>query len=120
MHTGAEIPHVGPETSLTDGMLEMSGKGLGMTGICDGNGKLLGVFTDGDLRRTLDHGVDVRSATMQQVMTAGARTVAPDMLAAEAVHIIEKHKINALLVVDEAGTLVGALNIHDLFRAGVM
>ena len=120
MHTGDEIPAVTPDTSLTDGMLEVSGKGLGMTGICDADGKLVGVFTDGDLRRTLDHGVDIRTATMEQVMTAGAKTVSPGMLAAEAVHIIEQHKINALLVTDDTGRLVGALNIHDLFRAGVM
>ncbi len=119
MHTGGEVPRVGPATSLSDGLLEMTSKGLGMTAICGDNGELLGVFTDGDLRRTLDNGTDVRAASMADVMTTGAKTATPDMLAAEAVHLLEHNKINALLVVDD-DKVVGALNVHDLFRAGVM
>lgn len=120
MHTGDEIPQVTATTSLSDGLLEMTGKGLGMTGICSADGALLGVFTDGDLRRTLDQGVDVRSVSMADVMTTGCKTATPEMLAAEAVHLLEQHKISALLVVDADNKVVGALNIHDLFRAGVM
>jgi arabinose-5-phosphate isomerase len=120
MHTGEEIPHVGAGASLSQGMLEMTRKGLGMTAICSANGQLQGVFTDGDLRRALDRDIDVRSATMAELMTKGGKTAAPEMLAAEAVHILEQNKINALLVVDSNNKVVGALNIHDLFRAGVM
>ncbi|MBT8422469.1 MAG: KpsF/GutQ family sugar-phosphate isomerase, partial [Gammaproteobacteria bacterium] len=120
MHTGDEIPVVSEQTSLSDGLLEMTGKGLGMTGVCATDGTLLGVFTDGDLRRTLDQGSDIRGVSMADVMTTGGKTATPDMLAAEAVHILEQHKISALLVVDDENKVVGALNIHDLFRAGVM
>jgi len=120
MHTGDEIPRVAPDASLSQGMLEMTSKGLGMTAICTEGGQLQGVFTDGDLRRALDRDVDIRSATMAELMTEGGKTAAPEMLAAEAVHILEKNKINALLVVDGNNKVVGALNIHDLFRAGVM
>ncbi len=120
MHTGNEIPRVDAGASLSQGMLEMTGKGLGMTAICADDGALLGVFTDGDLRRALDRDVDIRSATMAELMTKGGKTAAPEMLAAEAVHILEQNKINALLVVDGNNKVVGALNIHDLFRAGVV
>jgi len=120
MHTGDEIPQVMEDTSLSDGLLEMTSKGLGMTGICSADGNLLGVFTDGDLRRALDQNVDVHAASMADVMTAGCKTATPEMLAAEAVHMLEQHKISALLVVDADNQVVGALNIHDLFRAGVM
>jgi arabinose-5-phosphate isomerase len=120
MHTGDEIPHVSARTSLADGLVEMTSKGLGMTAVTDDSGKLLGLFTDGDLRRTLDQRADLHSATMEQVMTSGCKTANPGMLAAEAVHLLEQHKINALVVVDDNNQLVGALNVHDLFRAGVM
>ncbi len=120
MHTGDEIPRVDAGASLSQGMLEMTGKGLGMTAICADDGELLGVFTDGDLRRALDRDVDIRSANMAELMTKGGKTAAPEMLAAEAVHILEQNKINALLVVDGNNKVVGALNIHDLFRAGVV
>jgi arabinose-5-phosphate isomerase len=120
MHTGDEIPVVSPQTSLSDGMLEMTGKNLGMTAVCAADNRLMGIFTDGDLRRAFDQGLDVHTANMEQVMTAGGKTATPEMLAAEAVHILEQNKINALLVVDEDSRVVGALNIHDLFRAGVM
>jgi arabinose-5-phosphate isomerase len=120
MHTGDEIPVVSPQTSLSNGMLEMTSKKLGMTAVCNADKRLLGIFTDGDLRRALDQGLDVHTAGMEQVMTAGGKTATPEMLAAEAVHILEQNKINALMVVDEDSQVVGALNIHDLFRAGVM
>ena len=120
MHKGADVPAVGPDVSVTDGLLEMSEKGLGMTSVVDDDGKILGVFTDGDLRRALDGEIDVHKTTMAAVMHEGCVTVTPDMMAAEAVHILEEKKITSLLVADGDGRLVGALNIHDLFRAGVM
>lgn len=120
MRTGDDVPVVASETPVIGGLMEMSGKGLGMTAVADANGVLLGIFTDGDLRRCVDQGLDLQTATMQDVMTVDCRTVTPDSLAAEAVHVLEQFKINALVVVDEAGKINGALNVHDLFRAGVM
>lgn len=120
MRTGEQLPAVGPDTSLRDGLIEMSRKGLGMTAIVDSQGKVLGIFTDGDLRRTLDRDADLRSKSMADVMTPNPKTVRPDMLAAEAVHLLESSRITQLLVVDDQHVLVGALNVHDLFRAGVM
>ncbi|MBL8199024.1 MAG: KpsF/GutQ family sugar-phosphate isomerase, partial [Chromatiales bacterium] len=120
MHTGDGIPKVGPEDLLSTGLMEMSRKGLGMTAIVDAQNQLTGIFTDGDLRRVLDRGVDVHKTRMQDVMNSSCRSIAPGALAAEAVHLLEQFKINALLVVNPAGQVVGALNIHDLLRAGVM
>ncbi len=120
MHTGEDVPRVSPEVTLGEGLLEMTRKGLGMTAVVDVSGRVVSIFTDGDLRRTLDTGVDIRCTTMAEVTHPGCLTVTPGTLAAEAVHIIEQHKITALLVVDEREHLIGALNIHDLFRAGVM
>lgn len=120
MRTGEQLPAVGPDASLRDGLIEMSRKGLGMTAIVDSQGKVLGIFTDGDLRRTLDRDADLRSKSMADVMTPNPKTVRPDMLAAEAVHLLESSRITQLLVVDDQHVLVGALNVHDLFRAGVM
>jgi arabinose-5-phosphate isomerase len=120
MRTGAELPAVGPDTPLGAGLLEMSRKGLGMTTVVDSHRRVLGVFTDGDLRRALDGQIDVHSTSMGEVMTAGPKVARPRMLAAEAVHLMEAHRITALPVVDDDGVLVGALNVHDLLRAGVM
>jgi arabinose-5-phosphate isomerase len=120
MHVGDGIPRVAPETPLAKGLMEMTRKGLGMTAVIDAEGRLAGIFTDGDLRRILDRGIDVHRTTMREVMTAHCRTVAPGVLAAEAVHLLEQYKINGLLVVDESRTVVGAFNVHDLLRAGVM
>ncbi len=120
MRTGETLPRVGPQTRLGEGLLEMSRKGLGMTVIVDDGNRILGVFTDGDLRRALDAQVDVHSANMSEVMTSPCRTIAPQDLAAEAVHLMEVHRITALPVADEQGRLIGALNVHDLFRAGVV
>lgn len=120
MHTGADIPLVGPETALRDALLEMSRKRLGMTAIAEPDGRLLGIFTDGDLRRTLDRDIDVRRTKISEVMTVNGKTARADMLAAEAVRLMETHKINALVVVDEQQRIVGALNMHDLLRAGVV
>jgi arabinose-5-phosphate isomerase len=120
MHTGTKIPSVTEDVTLRDGLLEMTEKGLGMTAIVDSDQLVLGVFTDGDLRRTLDQGIDVHKTTMQSVMHRDCIVTSPDILAAEAVHVMDEKKITALLVVDSDNHLVGALNIHDLFRAGIM
>jgi arabinose-5-phosphate isomerase len=120
MRTGADLPAVRPETPLSGGLLEMSRKGLGMTTVVDEHNRVIGVFTDGDLRRALDGQIDVHSNRMGEVMTAGPKVARPRMLAAEAVHLMEAHRITALPVVDDDGVLVGALNVHDLLRAGVM
>lgn len=120
MHTGDKIPRVRLETTVRDAMLEVTAKGLGMTAVVDDNDRLAGVFTDGDLRRMLDRRVDVYETPISRCMTPNCKTVSPQVLAAEAVNVIETNKITALLVVDEDQRLVGALNIHDLFRAGVM
>ncbi len=120
MHTGERIPAVGRDVSLRDALLEMSAKGLGMTAIVDDADRILGIFTDGDLRRTLDAGADIRETPISEVMHTNCKTASQDMLAAEALHMLEENKITGLLVVDDDGALVGALNIHDLFREGLM
>jgi arabinose-5-phosphate isomerase len=119
MRTGAQIPTVRVDTTLAEGLLEVTSKGLGMTAIVDDSMRVLGVFTDGDLRRALDRAADLRATRMDQVMTAGPKSVLPSTLAAEAVHLMETHRITSLIVLDDQGRLVGALNVHDLLRAGV-
>ena len=120
MHTDDAIPRVSIDTPLTEARVEMSRKGLGMTAIVDAQGKLAGVFTDGDLRRTIDHKIDLHDAVVRDVMTAGGKSVHPGMLAAEALQIMDSTKINALPVVNDDNDRVGALNMHDLLRAGVV
>ncbi|MDM9651927.1 KpsF/GutQ family sugar-phosphate isomerase [Pseudomonas sp. CW003PS] len=120
MHKGEALPCVQRGTSLRDALLEMTQKGLGMTVVLETDGRLAGIFTDGDLRRTLDKGIDVRQASIDEVMTPHGKTARAEMLAAEALKIMEDHKINALVVVDDQDKPVGALNMHDLLRAGVM
>jgi arabinose-5-phosphate isomerase len=120
MHSGKDLPQIPRGTSLSGALLEMSQKGLGMTTVLENDGRLAGVFTDGDLRRSLDRGIDVRTTIIDQVMTTHGRTARPHMLAAEALKVMEDHKISALVVVDEQDHPVGALNMHDLLRAGVM
>jgi len=120
MHTGTEVPIVMAEVALSEGLLEMTQKGLGMTAIVDDANRLQGVFTDGDLRRTLDGAIDIHNTRISEVMTRDCKTVEPDILAAEAVRFLEQYKINALIVVNGQKEVVGALNVHDLLRAGVM
>jgi arabinose-5-phosphate isomerase len=120
MRIGEHIPKVRADTTLADGLMEVTSKGLGMTAIVDEAGHVLGVFTDGDLRRALDRDADLRATRMDQVMTAAAKTADPGMLAAEAVHLMETHRITSLVVVDAERKIVGALNVHDLLRAGVI
>jgi len=120
MHKDNAIPAVKRGASLRDALMEMTAKGLGMTAVVDDEGRPVGIFTDGDLRRCLDRGIDVRSANIAEVMIPGGKRIAPDRLAAEALNLMEDNKINALLIVDEDERLCGALNMHDLLRAGVV
>lgn len=121
MHTGDAVPRVPPDATLSAALVEMSSKRLGMTAIVDEQDRLLGVYTDGDLRRTLnDPGIDLRRVHIGEVMTRAPRTITPDALATEAAQLMEAHKIQGLLVTDHDGRLVGALNIHDLLRARVV
>ena len=120
MHTGEQMPRSAPDDLLKDALLEMSRKGLGTTVVVDQDERVLGIFTDGDLRRTLDRQVDVHSARVAEVMTHHCKTVAPGTLAAEALRMMQQYKINALPVVNSAGKLAGVLNMHDLLRAGVL
>ncbi|WP_243039219.1 KpsF/GutQ family sugar-phosphate isomerase [Dyella sedimenti] len=121
MHTGEGIPAVPPNATLTEALMEMTRKHLGMTAVIDASKHLLGVFTDGDLRRALDDDdLDLRGATVAELMTRGPKTISADKLAIEAAQLMEKHQIHALLVVNDEQQVVGALNIHDLLRARVV
>ncbi|OIQ88899.1 arabinose 5-phosphate isomerase KdsD [mine drainage metagenome] len=120
MRQGAEIPRVVQGAALSGALLEMSRKGLGMTAVVDAAGRPSGIFTDGDLRRAFENGVDVATTEVDAVMHGRPYTILPHKLAVEAVELMEHHKINGLLVVDEQGVLVGALNMHDLLRAKVV
>jgi len=120
MRTGDNVPLVRDTALFSEALLEMSKKGLGMTAILDAGERVVGIFTDGDLRRTLERAPDTRVLKIDAVMTRNPRTIEPNKLAAEAVELMERYKINALLVVTESGELVGALNMHDLFRAKVI
>lgn len=120
MHEGEKLPVVGESASLKDALLEMTRKGLGMTAIVDGAGRLTGIFTDGDLRRTLEKSVDVHTAKIADLMTRNPKSIGPDRLAVEAVERMQELKINGLLVVDAGQKPVGALNMHDLLKAGVV
>lgn len=120
MRTGKDIPLVGTQATVSEALLEMSGKGLGMTGIINESGILAGIFTDGDLRRGLDHGLDIKTTLIRDAMTRNPKTVHPHILAVEALNLMDQKKITALMVVDNDNKPVGALNMHDLLRAGVM
>ncbi|ALN56555.1 MULTISPECIES: KpsF/GutQ family sugar-phosphate isomerase [Lysobacter] len=121
MHAGDDVPRVGADASVSQALVEMSHKRLGMTAVVDDDGRLIGLYTDGDLRRTLDdRGVDLRSTRIAEVMTRAPKTIGADALAVEAAQLMETHKISGLLVVDTERRVVGALNIHDLLRARVV
>ena len=121
MHGGDDVPRVRETATLSETLVEMSRKRLGMSAVVDADGRLLGLYTDGDLRRTLDDAaIDMRSTPISSVMTRTPKTIGSDALAVEAAQLMEAHKINALLVVDDGGRVVGALNIHDLLRARVV
>jgi arabinose-5-phosphate isomerase len=121
MHAGDDVPRVGADATLSEALMEMSRKRLGMTAVVDADGRLAGLFTDGDLRRTLDDpAMDVRTARIADVMTRHPRTIGADQLAVEAARLMETHKISGLIVVDDEQRPLGALNIHDLLRARVV
>lgn len=120
MRTGADVPKVAAHTPLSEGLMEVTRKGLGMTAIVDAEDHVLGVFTDGDLRRVLDRAADLKNTRMDEVMTRHAKTVQANTLAAEAVLLMETHRITSLVVVGPGDIIVGALNVHDLLRAGVV
>ena len=121
MRTGRELPTVGVDATLGEAVVEMSGKGMGMTAVVERDGRVAGIFTDGDLRRCLDRVRDLKAVNVADVMTRTPRTIGPDRLAIDCVELMETPpKVMALLVVDEDGRLVGALHLHDLFRARVV
>jgi arabinose-5-phosphate isomerase len=120
MHSGKEIPAVSQDTMLADAMLEISRKGLGMTAIVDEAQHVLGIYTDGDLRRTLEKRLDFSTTRIGSVMSRNPRSITPDALAVEAVRMMEEHNISQMLVVDADNRLVGALNMLDLLRAKVI
>ena len=119
MHTDEQIPIVQQDHKLALGLIEMSEKALGMTAVINDNDELVGIYTDGDLRRTLETNINIQTTLMREVMTEDCITVKPNLLAVKAVEIIQDNKITSLIVVKN-NKIVGALNIHDLFRAGVM
>jgi arabinose-5-phosphate isomerase len=121
MHAGDDVPRVDVTATLSEALVEMSRKRLGMTAVVDADGRLAGLFTDGDLRRTLDNpALDLRNARIADVMTRQPKTIGADQLAVEAARLMETHQISGLLVVDDEQRPVGALNIHDLLRARVV
>lgn len=119
MHAGDSIPRVLESTTLDDALMEITTKGLGMTSIIDADGALLGVFTDGDLRRVLDDEINIHQTRIEQIMTRNCITISRDILAAEALHIMEENKISALVAVDLKQRPEGVIHLHDLLRAGV-
>ena len=120
MHTGNEIPLIPESAFITDALLEMTEKKLGMTAIVDACNQVAGIFTDGDLRRTLAKNVDIHNTPISELMTSQCSVISEDILAAEAMQIMEQKKINALIVVDGQRLAIGALNMHDLIRAGIV
>jgi arabinose-5-phosphate isomerase len=120
MRTGAELPRVGPQASFVEMLGEMTGKGLGFAVVCDDGGRVLGIFTDGDLRRLIERGADLRGLRAPDVMHRQPKCVSPDALAVDAADLMEEHRITSVLAVDAAGRLVGALNTNDLMRAKVI
>jgi arabinose-5-phosphate isomerase len=120
MRSGLDVPQVQAGTSFTELMREMGLKGLGASAVVDENQQVLGIFTDGDLRRLVEQGVDLRSLSAGQVMHSRPQTIRTDALAVDAVALMERHRINSILVVDDGGRLCGALNTNDLMRAKVI
>ena len=120
MHCGAEVPAVSVNDLISDVLVEMTEKKLGMTAVLDDSGQVIGVFTDGDLRRMLEKNLDFHITSVSEVMTSPCLMIQEDILAAEAMQVMEAKKINALIIVDEHNKLVGALNMHDLLRAGIV
>lgn len=120
MHQGEQLPCVTLETTLSEALIEMTSKKLGITCIVDESGKLIGIFTDGDLRRSLQQDIDIRQTRMQEVINRTCKTVSPDTLAVDAFNLMENAKITSLAVVNSAHQLLGILHLHDLLQAGVI
>jgi arabinose-5-phosphate isomerase len=120
MRAGDKVPAVAPTTAITDAIVAMSRGGLGLVAITDAANQVLGIFTDGDLRRAFERRIDLQQGDIASVMHPSPRTIGPDRLAVEAVEVMERLRINALLVVDTDNHLIGALNMHDLFNAKVI
>ena len=120
MHTGDEIPSVPMDASISQAIVEMTAKRLGMTAVVDSTGRVAGIYTDGDLRRTLDSGQDPHTTSVSDVMTRGGKSIYPDSLVMEAVRMMQDHAIQGLLVIDRNDKLVGALNFQDFLKAGVV
>jgi arabinose-5-phosphate isomerase len=120
MHRDEEIPSVAEGASISQAIVEMTAKRLGMTAVTGPDGRVVGIYTDGDLRRTLDTGLDPHTTPVREAMTPGGKSIAPDALAVEAMQLMQMHAIQGLLVIDGSGRLVGALNFQDLLRAGVV
>ncbi len=120
MHKGEQVPSVRHDASISQAIVEMTAKRLGMTAVLDSAGKVIGIYTDGDLRRTLDAGLDPHATPVSEVMTKGGRSIAPDALAMEAMQSMQIHSVQGLLVIEDSGDLVGALNFQDLLQAGVV
>ncbi len=120
MHTGEEIPCVNEQSTISQAIVEMTQKRLGMTAVVDVSGKVSGIYTDGDLRRTLDSGLDPHNTLVSATMTHGGKHISPKALAMEAAQMMQAHAIQGLLVIDDDGVLVGALNVQDLLTAGVV
>jgi arabinose-5-phosphate isomerase len=120
MRSGARVPKTREDASVAEAILEISSKGMGMTAVLHRNERLAGIFTDGDLRRSFEKNIDLRATAISEVMTRNPRTIGPDRLAVEAVEVMERYKINQLLVVDFESRVVGALNTHDLMLARVI
>jgi arabinose-5-phosphate isomerase len=120
MRTGDQVPKVAADATVRDALFQLTAKRMGMTAVVDENGCVEGIFTDGDLRRVLERTGDFRELPIASVMTRAPRTIAADHLAVEAVELMERHRINQVLIVDDAGKLIGALNMHDLFSKKVI
>jgi arabinose-5-phosphate isomerase len=120
MRSGSDAPRTAHRATLMEAMFEMSRARMGMTAVLDDDARVIGIFTDGDLRRTLEKGADLRTTRIEDVMSSRPRTIGPERLAAEAVEIMERDKVNQILVIDEDRRLLGALNAHDLFKAKVI
>ena len=120
MHSGDDIPAVPEDASISQAIVEMTAKRLGMTAVTGSEGRVVGIYTDGDLRRTLDANLDPHNTPVSRVMTRGGKHINPDALAEEGMQMMEQHRIQGLLVIDAEGQLVGALNFQDLLKAGVV
>ena len=119
MRAGEAVPRVEPGTLLSEALLEINDKGLGMTTVVDSAGKLAGIFTDGDLRRTLRSRIDINETPISDLMSTGTKTVDPDMLAAEAMRIMEENEISSLVVIDKEHNVAGVIHIMHLLHAGI-